>query len=456
MADGHDPYEALRFPDYRRLLAGNMLASVGTEMQAVAVGWELYERTGSTAALGFVGLAQFLPVFLLSLPAGHAADRYSRKALLVLAMAVTATSSLGLALLSWSQGPVPLVFVCVTLAGVGQALRAPARSALIAHLVPPEALHNAVTWNSSGWQIASMLGPAVGGLAIAVTRRALEAYVLAGACAVVCAVLMVPIRPRPGGIGRQTLSLDSLLAGVRFVWRTKLILATITLDLFAVLLGGATALLPVFVKDILHVGPEWLGWLRAAPSIGALATALLMAHRPPLRRAGPTLLWAVAGFGAATVVFGVSTSPWLSFAALTVTGALDNISVVVRGTLVQLLTPDAMRGRVSAVSMIFISSSNQLGEFESGITADWFGPIWSVVGGGVGTILVVLAAMLRWPQLLRLGALHEVRPEGGDGRVPAPGEPPAPRRPPGDVVGPDGSADSLGAPVAEPGRIPSG
>jgi hypothetical protein len=197
------------------------------------------------------------------------------------------------------------------------------------------------------------------------------------------------------------------LAGIRFVWQSKLLLATMTLDLFAVLLGGATALLPIYARDILEIGPDGLGWLRAAPSIGALTMALTMAHRPPLRRAGPTLLWAVTGFGAATIVFGISENAVLSFVMLAVTGALDNISVVVRGTLIQTLTPNAMRGRVSAVNAIFIGSSNELGAFESGITAAWWGPVGSVVAGGIGTIVVVLAAMWRWPQVARLRSLKE-------------------------------------------------
>jgi MFS family permease len=202
------------------------------------------------------------------------------------------------------------------------------------------------------------------------------------------------------------MSLRSLLAGAAFVWRTKLILATITLDLFAVLLGGATALLPIFARDILEVGPSGLGWLRAAPSLGALVMALTMAHRPPLRRAGRALLWSVAGFGLATIVFGFSQNFFLSLAMLALTGAFDNVSMVVRSTLVQVLPSDAMRGRVSAVNAIFIGSSNQLGAFESGITAAWFGPVWSVVGGGIGTLLVVMSVMGIWPEVLRLGRLE--------------------------------------------------
>jgi MFS family permease len=406
MQNGHDPYEALRSPSYRRLLSGNVLASIGTEMQNVAVGWELYERTSSAMALGLVGLVQFLPVILLSLPAGHAADRFSRKRIIIASQMLMFSTSLGLALLSWFQGPIPLVYLCLLLVGLSQAFNSPARWSLVPLVVPETALPNAITWNSSGWQIASVLGPALAGLILAATWQAAGAYVVTACCSLICIILVLGIRPRVSPRLREPLSLGSLLAGVRFVRKTPLIMSTITLDLFAVLLGGAIALLPIFARDILEVTPIGLGWMRAAPSLGAMGMALFLAHRPPLRHAGPTLLAAVSGFGIATIVFGFSRSFPLSLVMLMLTGALDNISVVVRGTLVQLLTPDAMRGRVSAVNAIFISSSNQLGAFESGVTANWFGPIGSVVGGGIGTIVVVLTVMLIWPDIIRLGPLR--------------------------------------------------
>lgn len=407
MTDRHDPYEALRVPDYRRLLAGNVLRSIGTEMQSVAVGWELYQRTDDPLMLGLVGLVQFVPVFLLALPAGQAADRYSRKGLLLVATAMTGAASAGLAVLSFAHGPVPLVYACLLLVGMGQALTMPARWAILPLLVPEGALANAITWNASGWQVASMTGPALGGLVIWLTGGAASAYVLAACCAAAVFLLYASLHPRPAQRSTEPMSLASLLAGVRFVFNTRLVLATITLDLFAVLLGGATALLPIYARDILHVGPAGLGWLRAAPSIGAFVMALGMAHRPPLQNAGRTLLAAVAGFGLATIVFGVSRNPSLSFAMLALTGALDNISVVVRGTLVQVLTPDAMRGRVSAVNSIFIVSSNELGAFESGTVARLVGAVLSVVLGGVGTLLVVIWVAVAWPEVLRLGRLEK-------------------------------------------------
>jgi MFS family permease len=407
----HDAYLALRSPDFRKLLGGSVLASLGSEMQAVAIGWELYERTGREVDLGYVGLAQFLPVLLLALPAGHAVDRYGRKVILVGSLALMTLSMLGLFGLSLVQGPILLIYLCLVLVGIARAFNAPARWSLIPVVVPAEALNNAVAWNASAWQTASVAGPALGGLVIAWAGRATPVYAIAAGCALICAVLLASIRPVPLSAKREAPTLASFLAGAGFVWRTRLILATMTLDMFAVLLGGATALLPVYAKDILDVGPTGLGWLRAAPSLGSLAMGITLAHRPPLRRAGRALLGSVACFGLATVGFGLSRDPLLSFVLLALTGAFDNVSMVVRGTLVHRLTPDPLRGRVLAVNSIFIVSSNELGAFESGVTAQWFGPVASVVGGGVGTILVVLAVMVRWPEVLRLGPLHSVEAE---------------------------------------------
>jgi MFS family permease len=406
MPPDHDPYAALRHRDYRRLLAGAILGGLGSEVQATAVGWEVFAHTGRDDMIGYVGLVQFLPVLLFSLPAGHAADRYSRKRLLAAALGVMALASCGLAARAFLGWDILLVYPCLFLAGLGRAVSAPARWALVPAVVPGEHLANAVTWSSSGWQVAFAAGPSLGGLVIALSGGAAAAYVVAAACALTTAALIATIRPRATARTSEDRSLASLLAGAKFIWRTKLILATITLDLFAVLFGGAIALLPDYAQNIILVGPIGYGWLRAAPALGALVTAVVLAHRRPMEHAGRTLLWAVTGFGAATIVFGFSRDFTLSFVMLALTGALDNISVVVRGTLVQVLTPDAMRGRVSAVNAVFIESSNRLGDFESGITAQLFGPVASVVGGGVGTILVVLAVMARWPQVLRLGALH--------------------------------------------------
>ncbi len=420
ITEAHDPYAALRHRDYSCLLLGTVLASIGSEMQAVAVGWQLWERTGSAANLGLVGLVQFLPVLFLSLPAGHAVDRYNRKALLIIALLATSIASLGLTALAIVDGPVLLIYFCILLVGLAQAFGTPARWSLVPQTVPEQDLPNAVTWNSSAWQIASVLGPALGGGIISLTGSVAPAYVGAACGSLLCAGLVVFVRPRPFAGRVEGLSLATLVAGIRFVWQNKVILATITLDLFAVLLGGAVALLPIYATSILHVGATGLGWLRAAPSIGALTMALVLAHRPPLRRAGRTLLWAVAGFGIATIVFGLSGNVVLSFVMLALTGALDNISVVVRGTLVQVLTPDVMRGRVSAINAIFIVSSNELGAFESGITAQFFGPIVSVVGGGIGTIIVVATVALLWPQVLALGSLQNLSEPSSEDKAAVP------------------------------------
>ncbi len=414
MDNGYDPYAALRYRDYRRVLVGSVLASIGMQMQAPVVGWEVSQRTstepvfgeiGPELALGLIGLVQFVPVLLLALPAGQVVDRFNRKGVLMIAQSLIALAALGLAVLSWMEGPVPLMYLLLLVTGIGRTFSAPARWALVPMVVPMELISNAVTWNSSGWQLASVAGPALGGVVLAVIGPP-AAYALTAACAMSCALLVATTRPHQAMTRTTDRSLASLLAGARFVWRTKPILATLTLDLFAVLLGGATVLLPLFAKDIIHVGAVGFGWLYAAPALGALVMALVLAHRPPLSRPGVALLWAVTGFGVATIVFGLSDSFVLSFVMLALTGALDNISVVVRGTLVQVLTPDAMRGRVSAVNAVFIGSSNELGAFESGVTARWFGPVGSVVFGGIGTIVVVIAVLFLWPEVLRLGPLH--------------------------------------------------
>jgi MFS family permease len=413
MQDAHDPYGALKLRDYRRLLAGSILYTLGTEMQAVAVGMELWRRTGSKAALGWTGFVQFMPVLCLALTAGHAADRVNRQKLLMTAQTLGALTSLGLAILSFWQGPIYLIYLCLFLVGVARAFNVPARWALLPQVVPTELLPNAVNWNSSGFQIANVAGPALGGLVLATATPAL-AYALACVCGLGCVALVGTLRPRTVERARESRTLQSLLAGIRFVWRTKPILATISLDLFAVLFGGATALLPVFADDILEVGDVGYGIMRAAPAFGAFIMAFVLAHHPPLHNAGRLLLAVVAGFGVAWIVFGLSRSYPLSLAMLVVTGALDNISVVIRGTLVQTLTPEAMRGRVGAVNIVFVSSSNELGGFESGITAHYFGTVPSVVMGGVGTLLVVGTVLALWPPILRLGIARSALPVEGE------------------------------------------
>jgi MFS family permease len=431
---GRDPYAAFRFGSYRNYFFGGFISVIGRQMLAVAVGWEIYERTNSKTALGLVGLMGALPVILFSLPAGHFADRLHRKSIIIASQCLLIGTSLALAWLAlghtvalpvgWAQralaataaffrekesvtfGPeVPLMYALLLLNGTARAFGWAARTPFLTGLVPRSALPNAVTWSSSNFEIGSMAGPALGGLLLAHYGFAFV-YALDAACQLVFVAFLLPTRSRQephAATGEHPL--QDLLAGMRFVWRTKVILATITLDLFAVLLGGAVALLPIFAKDILHVGPVGLGWLRAAPSIGAVTMALIIAHRRPMARAGVAMLWAVVAFGVATIVFGLSRNFWFSLAALAVTGAADNISVVVRHTLVQLLTPDPMRGRVAAVNNVFIGSSNELGALESGLTAALFGPVLSVVGGGIGTILAVATVAWKWPEVRRIGSL---------------------------------------------------
>jgi MFS family permease len=401
----HDSYAALRLPGFRRFVVGNFLAILGMQMQTVAVGWEIYERTGRNIDLGLVGLAQFLPVALLTLPAGQVADRFNRKRVVMAGVFSLAACSLGLAAVSATGAHVAWVYICLFVSGTARAFLQPAKASFLPQIVPRLVFPNAISWNMGAFQLAATLGPAAGGVLIAWFNGAVWVYVADAVASLTFMTLLATIGTNVTARSSEAVSLESLLAGVRFVWRNKPILAAMTLDMFAVLLGGAIMLLPVYAKDILEVGPRGLGLLRAAPAVGALATSLILAHRRPFERAGRTLLGTVAGFGAATIVFGLSRSMWLSLAMLFLTGAFDIVSVVIRHTLVQLLTPDAMRGRVSAVNSIFIGASNELGGFESGAVAELTTPLVSVVSGGIGTLFVVLAAAVAWPQLRRYGRL---------------------------------------------------
>lgn len=410
----HDPYAALRFRDFRLLVIGRFVSALGEQMLSVAIGWELYERTHNTLALGLVGLVQVLPIILLSLPAGHTADRFNRKQIVLVTQTLLAIFSLGLALLSHAQGSLVLVYGCLLGIGIGRSFNGPATSSLLPQTIPAEVFTSAATWSSSAWQFASILGPALGGLVIAVQQSATLVYGFDAVASVISFALIAMIRSQQVSYAKEPRTLKSLVAGITFIRHTKIILAAITLDMFAVLFGGAMALLPAYAKDILQVGPTGLGWLRAAPSIGALMMVLITAHRPPFRQAGRTLLWAVAGFGVATIIFGVSQSFILSLLMLATLGALDNISVVIRSTLLLVNTPDTMRGRVAAVNSVFIGTSNELGAFESGLVASIFGgaaagTIASVVSGGIGTLIVVIAVAAIWPELRRLKRLDEAQ-----------------------------------------------
>lgn len=400
----HDPYAALRFRDFRLLIIGRFIAQTGEMMVSVAVGWELYERTGEAFALGLVGLAQVIPVMLLSLPGGYIADRYDRKRVVLFSQLVLIVCALALAGLSLTRGALPLLYFVLAMIGAARAFNNPAEGALTPQMVPLEHFFNAATWSTSVWQLSSILGPAIGGLIIGITQSAVMVYIVNAVAGAVLVFVLLLIRSRQvSHADAEEPPLEALRGGLRFVKNTQIILASITLDMFAVLLGGATFLLPIFAKDILHVDAAGLGIMRAAPSVGAIIIAMVIARTPPLKRAGKTLLLAVAGFGIATIIFGFSTNFWLSLAMLAALGGLDMVSVIIREALLLTYTPDAMRGRVGAVNTIFIGTSNEFGGFESGVAAALLGPVGAVVFGGIGTLIVVSTVAYFAPQLRQLG-----------------------------------------------------
>jgi MFS family permease len=438
-AEPHDPFAALRERNYQFFVGGWLPASIGLQMQSTALAWEIYERTRDPLSLGIVGLARALPTVLLALPAGQIVDLLDRRRVLGTTQIGFTAASLLLMLgsLAWERGllgdarsGVWFMYLLIALTGGARVFNGPSRSSLLPLIVRGGALgpvfHNAVTWNSGVFQLSATLGPVLSGALIAWTGQTWPVYALAATSSLWFALACHFIRPydqreeprvHAGAksvwrVVRPGVLLPGMLEGVQHVWREKTVLGALALDLFAVLLGGATALMPIYAKDILHVGPIGLGTLKAAPYVGALLMALLLAHRAPFEKAGRALLWSVAGFGVCTIIFGISKSFALSLAMLATLGALDNVSVVVRHVLVNVRTPDRVRGRVAAVNSVFIDSSNELGGFESGLVAKFFGPVVSVVSGGIGTILVVLGIAWWLPELRRLGRLtaHEPQP----------------------------------------------
>ena len=375
-------------------------------MQSVAVGWQVFQITHRPIDLGYVGLVQFLPGILLSLPAGHAADRFDRRAVLLTCNVSYAVCSLLLFLQARAgiHSVLP-IFGVLLLIGITRAFSGPVSQALVPQVVPQEHFGNAVAWGASIFQVASVLGPALGGLIYGWAHGASSVYGTAVCMYSAAFTFILMMHVRTGRMETKEVSLETLLAGFRYVWQEKIILGSISLDLFAVLLGGAVALLPVFAQDILHIGPRGLGLLRSMPAAGAALMAVWLAYRPLRQRAGMTMFIAITIFGIATIVFGVSRSVVISLIALFVIGASDMISVVIRSTLVQIATPPAMRGRVSAVNLLFIGASNEFGQFESGITGQWFGAVPAVVLGGVGTLLVVGVWSLIFPQLRQMDRL---------------------------------------------------
>lgn len=417
-----DPYAPWRRPDFRLYACSWFALTFSKHVETVAIQVflvKVYGKEGAPLALAAMALTLALPVMLLAIGGGQMADRFDRRRLLMATLSLGALASIGLLAVLMCEASVAWIFVMLALGAVGQALGGPARAAILPQLVPAVIFSNAVTWNTTVFYLASVSGPALGGWIVFLSSGSpAPAIALVVGCRLIAIGAIALMRYRQTERYKQDVSWRSVTAGIGFVWRTKLILATITLDMFAVLLGGALYLLPMYAEFILHVGPWGLGLLRAADAVGAMCMALYLAHHRPLQRPGVAMLWAIAGFGAAWMVFGISKWFWLSLAMMLLVGALDNISVVVRHTLVQMLTPDEMRGRVSAVHGVFIVASNDLGGLESSLTTWGFGrlvgpelgPVFSVVGGGLGTILVVLASLRIWPQIRRIGPLDTIRP----------------------------------------------
>ena len=420
--------------DFRLYQAARLLVILGAEAQSVAVAWQVYQITHSALDLGYTGLALFLPGLFFMLLAGHLADRFDRRRIILVCYALQAVCTAALLYFALEgTGPVgpnghppiwPIYAVLVGV-GLGRCFSGPAASALLPSLVPKGQFVNAITWGATIYQIANMAGPAVGGLLFTLAlgdrwaRWDGAGIVYAFTLLTLLGFLMLVglMRAKPEievEAVKKGVSVRTVLAGLEYVWRNKLLLGSISLDLFAVLLGGAVALLPIFAQDILHAGPRGLGLLRAMPSVGALAVSLLLTFRPVKRHAGRTMLVAVGVFGAATILFGVSRSLWVSLVALVLVGASDMISVVIRSSVLQLATPPEMRGRVSAVNWLFIGASNEFGEFESGLTAHWFGAVRAVVLGGIGSVLVTGWAAAAFPALRNADALTTESLRGAD------------------------------------------
>lgn len=443
-----DPYAALRHEGYRRFMIGNFLANAGRQALSVAATWQIYQWTNSATALGLVGLVNLLPLLVFVLPAGALADRCDRRKIIIRSMIASTVLSLLLAAvtrfhtqipshgllrvangllrdfaliferqvdtatLQFDNPALPIVYLLLFLHAVVRVLGSPARGSIVPLLVPTKTLSNAVTWNSSTFELSTVVGPAIGGVIVAFSSYSFV-YALDALCALalVFALTGVNVRPR---VTVPSQNRPGTLAGARFIWRQQTLLAAMTLDLVAVVMGGAVMLLPIYADKILEVGPAGLGWLRAAPALGAIVMAFLVAHGPPLNRPGYTMLWSVIGFGIAIIVFGISTAFWLSLLALFFSGAFDNISVVVRHSVVQLKTPDSLRGRVTSVNQLFVGSSNELAALRGGLFAALFGPVLAATLGGIGTIAATLGVAAVWPSLKALPPLHRLEPETDD------------------------------------------
>lgn len=396
----HKPRAAFAHPDFCYYTAARFLSICSYHMLVVALSQYVYEQTRHPFHLGLMGFVLFLPKFGLALIAGHAADRYDRRRIILIyrgsqCLIIAGILFFYLSNISFLWGLYPLLI----LLGSANAFEGPASHAIVADLVPEKDFNNAVAWNSSTMQMALIMGPALSGSIYVLSHSPMEVLVVILVMRILSFLLVFPIKPQKAHAPTEDITKKNLFSGLQYVFKTRLILGTISLDLFAVLLGGATALMPIFANDILHVGPSGLGYLRAAPSLGAAIMALWMAYRSPLKNPGLTMLWCVALFGISTLLFGFSQNFYFSLFILFVLGAADMVSVVVRGVLVQIKTPPAMRGRVSAVNLVFIGASNELGEFESGVLASLIGTVPAVVAGGIGTLVIVAIWARIFPEI---------------------------------------------------------
>lgn len=406
---GHDPLAALRLPDYRKFAIGFCFGSTGLQVMNTAVQWEVWQRTHDPMALAWMGICRALPVVLLALYAGHFADTRDRRSIVVATQAGFAAVAAGFAYLSYSSAPVWWWYLLLVASACVRAFNGPARQSYLPLIAPNSVFQNVVTYNSGIFQFAAVAGPLLAGQLIDLLPAMWPVYLVTAAGCAVFAVAVAATRPRAAPRAAQAPTTEAMLAGIRHMWHERPVFGAILLDMLAVIFGGATALLPQITTEVLGGGPVLLGVLRASPYVGALLMAGVLAFRPDFRRAGPLLLWSVAVFAAATIWFGLSTSPLMAAVALAVAGAADNVSVVIRHVLVQMRTPDALRGRVGAVNTMFIECSNELGGFESGVVAKFFGPVASVVSGGVGTLVVLAGIAVAVPQLRRLRGIEPLR-----------------------------------------------
>jgi MFS family permease len=411
-ADARAGRAAFTHPAFVLFQVARFLIVAAMEMQAVAVGWQVYELTHRPLDLGLVGLAQFLPGILLFPLSGHVSDRFDRRTVLSSCYAGFAICFAVLLLLA-QRGvhSIHAIYIVLILLGTVRSFNGTASRSILPQLVPEKDFPNAVAWNATTFQAATILGPSFGGILYALFRGPSIVYAFAMLVAIGATVSTFRIKTEVKARKREPMTFKTVFAGLHYIWNKKMILGAISLDLFAVLLGGAVALLPVYAREILHTGPWGLGLLRTAPGVGAAIMAVLLAHRPLRGKSGPTLLWAVAGFGVCTVIFGLSKNLTVSLIALVLLGASDMVSVIIRATLTQLATPDEMRGRVTAVDMIFIGTSNEFGQFESGVTAQWFGTVPAVVLGGLGTLVVIGLWAWLFPELRQAGELSGIRSE---------------------------------------------